>query len=241
MTEIKIYESPQETIDGLAGLISQISKQAILKDGKFTIALSGGNTPKKLYRLLAGKEYQQKINWQKSWITWSDERYVAPTDPESNVGMAMDALINQISIPVNQVLKPDTSLKPEVAAKQYEKILVDSLGADPMFDLILLGLGEDGHTASLFPGTDILHEKTAMIKEVFVPQKKSFRISFTSKLINQAKNVAFLVIGKEKAGIINQLLNHCEPPYPARLIHPNQGDLYWFLDTGAASIHNHKG
>lgn len=241
MTEVKISPSPAATITELANLIVTLAGEAIDNEGKFTLALSGGNTPKKLYQLLAGKTFQSKIDWQKTWIFWSDERYVPPTDPESNVGMAIDALLNHIPIPESQVIKPDTSAEPEISALRYAQEIENVLGKDPRFHLVLLGLGEDGHTASLFPGTDILHEKKALIRSVYVPQKKTFRLSFTTPLINAANNVAFLVIGKEKAGIINRLLNHKTPPYPARLILPVKGNLYWFLDTEAASIHQHPG
>lgn len=236
MTEIKIFQTPEETVAALANKIISLSSEAIKKDGRFLIALSGGNTPKKLFELLATEAYRKKINWHKTWIAWSDERYVPQNNPESNVGMAMNALIKHIPVPESQILIPDTSLEPEVSALHYETLIKSTINEGASFHLILLGLGSDGHTASLFPGTDILTEKSALVKSVFVPQKDTYRLSFTAKLINQAKNVAFLVTGNEKANILEHLLNHKLPPYPARLIHPAEGKLFWYLDSDAASM-----
>jgi len=235
MTKIKTFPSPDETIRALAKFIIRLANNAIKKDGSFSIALSGGNTPKKLFELLATDEYRNKIDWQKTLVAWSDERFVPPSSSESNVGMAMKALLDHVPIPANQILLPDTALVPEDSAWHYEKLIRSIFKAVESFHLVLLGLGEDGHTASLFPGTDILEERTALVKSVYVPQISTYRLSFTVKLINQAKNVAFLVTGNQKSAIVDHLLNHDQPSYPARLIHPKKGNLYWYLDAAAAS------
>jgi len=235
MAKICIYKTPDDAIQALAKQISDIAAESIKKSGRFSIALSGGNTPRKLFELLAQPPYNDLINWKQTWIAWSDERYVAPTHPDSNVGMAMEALIRHVAIPENQILAPDTSLKPELSAIRYEEIIKQTFGNKiPGFDLTLLGMGDDGHTASLFPGTDILDETSSLIKSVYVPQKSTYRISFTYPLINQSENVAFLVIGEPKSFIITKILGEGNATYPAARVKPVSGNLFWYLDEAAA-------
>ncbi len=235
MNNKHIYPSADSTIEALAEKIIDIAANAINARGRFTIALSGGNTPRKLYTLLASPEYIYRIEWRKTWISWSDERYVPRTDPESNVGMAIETLIRHIPIPETQVLTPDTSLDPDVSARMYEAAIVNMFDDLAIFDLILLGIGEDGHTASLFPGTDILQERTALVKAVYVQSKNTYRLSFTYTLINQAENIAFLATGSSKASVVNKLLTDKDMSLPAAMVQPHSGHLYWYLDQEAAS------
>lgn len=234
MNNIHIFSSVDETINALAEKIVEIASTAIARKGRFTIALSGGNTPKKLYGLLASEEFIHRINWKKTWIAWSDERYVPRSDRDSNVGMAIDSLIKHLSIPEEQVLTPDTSLDPADSARMYESAIVNLFDDMAIFDLILLGIGQDGHTASLFPGTEILHERSALVKAVHLPSKNTHRLSFTYTLINQAENIAFLATGASKAPVIKRLLVEEDLNLPAALVQPHSGHLYWYLDQQAA-------
>lgn len=235
MNNIHIFPSVDGTVKALAEKIVEIASRAVESKGRFTIALSGGNTPKKLFSLLASPEFIHRINWKKTWIAWSDERYVPRTDHDSNVGMAIETLIRHLDIPEEQVLTPDTSLEPTDSARMYESAIVNLFDDMAIFDLILLGIGEDGHTASLFPGSDILHERAALVKAVHHPLTNTYRLSFTYTLINQAENIAFLVTGTAKAPIIKKLLIEEDLNVPAALVQPHTGHLFWFLDQEAAA------
>lgn len=237
MTDIHVFESKEALFKQAADLILQLSELFISKTGKFSIALSGGSTPEKLYELLATEPYSKKINWDKTFVFWSDERCVPFDDKDNNGRMAFNSLLGKVNIPKENIFLVPVSLEPIPAAVAYEQSIRNYFGDDiPKFDLILLGLGEDGHTASLFPGTSILKERKAWVKEVFVEQKNSYRISFTASLINHAHNILFLVTGKEKAIIADAVINKNSEHYPARLVKPLRGRLHWYLDKDAASL-----
>ena len=202
----------------------------------FRVALSGGSTPKALYSLLAGKE----LPWDRLRFFWSDERCVPPDHPDSNYRLASEALLRRIPVPPENVHRVAGELADaDEAARRYEEeILRDyasSVPGAPRFDWIFLGLGSDGHTASLFPGTTAVDETEKLATSVWVPDKRSHRVTFTLPLLNAAKRVAFLVSGSGKAEIARQVLE--EPPAkarPASLVDP-LGELLWFLDRDAAS------
>lgn len=239
MSKIKIFDTAGLAFKAVADHILQLCERSIAEKGTFTIALSGGNTPKKLYELLAQAPYVKKINWKNIYIFWSDERCVSFSDEENNSHMASIALLNNVPIPKENIFPVPVNFEPAKAAARYEQMIKTFFKEkDPQFDLILLGLGKDGHTASLFPGTDVLAEKKAMVKEVYLEEKKMYRVSFTVPLINNARHVLFLVTGKEKAAIIGKLLLKTGKKniLPAGLIKPLKGDLFWFLDKPAASL-----
>ena len=216
-------------------MIFSYSNKCIGKKGRFTIALSGGNTPLKLYALLAKAKYAKSLDWKNIFIFWGDERCVPFSDKNNNSHMAMLTLLNNVPLPAENIFPIPVNFKPAIAASSYESTLLTFFKERiPAFDLILLGIGDNGHTASLFPFTDILHEDKKLVKEVYVEEVKMFRISFTVPLINNAANILFLVTGKEKSEIIKTVFSATKNPekYPVQFI---QGKTIWYLDKAAAS------
>ncbi|MDP9231100.1 MAG: 6-phosphogluconolactonase [Bacteroidota bacterium] len=210
--------------------------RSIAKNGKFTVAFSGGNTPKKLYELLASPAFSRNISWKNVFIFWSDERFVPHNDAESNYNMAKENLLQHISIPEENIYPIPTNGTTKKCARQYEKTMRKFFKpGEPRFDFLLLGIGNDGHTASLFPGTDILKEKKQWIKESIQPGTNAPRISFTLPLIRQAKQIVFLVSGAEKADIISRIFskNQTKKLLPVQMIPPIKGNITWMLDEKA--------
>ena len=235
---LKIYKTPDFVLAALADFIVEKSKEAISKNGRFNVALSGGSSPKKLYELLASDLYKKRIEWSNVFFFFGDERYVPLYHRDSNYLMTVHALFEPLSISNDNIFSVNTSLPPADAAKDYEQRILDHFLESPArFDLILLGLGDNSHTASLFPHTNVLHEKKALVKEIFVDEVNMYRITFTAPLINSAHNIAFLVYGAGKAEAVHHILRDDKDIelYPAQLIHPTSGNLYWFLDDEAAA------
>jgi 6-phosphogluconolactonase len=209
-------------------------KEAIQNHQFFAVALSGGSTPKAIFEKLSSPEYSGELDWTKVLLFWSDERTVPPTSPESNFRMAMDAGLKTLSIPPNHIFRMEAEENCAENAKAYEQKIKETLGPRP-FDLIMLGMGEDGHTASLFPGTKALDEKIALVVANEVPQKKSWRMTFTYPLINRAKNIVVYVLGASKGNKVKEVFkeNH-KPPFPVSLIGTPGNKALWILDTEAA-------
>ena len=238
MNKKHIFNDAETVCIAAANYIVELSKKAILKKGKFTIALSGGNTPRKLYELLAQPAYSSLLEWKNIFIFWGDERYLPLSDEDNNSHMAFSALLNNIPIPAENIFTVPVNFDPERAAISYEQTLLTFFKEPlPAFDLILLGIGTNGHTASLFPFTSILKEKKQLVKEIFIEELGMYRISFTATLINQAQNVLFLVTGKEKAAIIETVFSGVKDveKYPVLLIKPAKANPEWYLDEAAAS------
>ena len=211
--------------------------RCIQKNGKFVVALSGGNTPKKLYELLASPAFARNIPWRSVFLFWSDERFVPRTEAESNYRMAKESLLCEIDIPAKNVFPVPVDGSPEKAAHKYEATIRNFFkGLSPAFDLLLLGVGGEGHTASLFPGSELLNERKRLIKEVWVPQKQTHRITFTLPILNKARQVLFLVSGKEKAAIISTVLakKPTKNLLPVQMVKPLNGNIMWMLDEEAA-------
>ena len=239
--EIRTLTTPQELFAAAAEEVIQAANEAVGARGKFTISLSGGSTPKALYNLLATNA-RTALPWDQMYFFWGDERHVPPTDPDSNYRMVNEALLSKVAVPPANVFRieaenPDAS----AAAAAYEQTLrkffeLDATGA-PRFDLILLGMGPDGHTASLFPGTEGLKEKSRLVIANWVEKLKTHRLSFTLPVLNAGRCVAFLVSGTDKAPALKAVLEGNEPgeQYPAKLVQPKDGKLIWFLDRAAAS------
>jgi 6-phosphogluconolactonase len=216
------------------------ARAAIDAQGRFTVALSGGSTPRAIYAQLAKEQRDaDRLPWDKIHAFFGDERHVPPDHPESNFRMAHEALLGRVSIPANNVHRVRTELAPPRAAAEYEaeirSILGVMPGGIPRFDLILLGLGTDGHTASLFPDTAALTEKRALVCANWVEKLHTHRITFTFPLLNSAGSILFIVGGADKAGILRQVLRHdaSEPIYPAQLVQPSSGSLLWIVDEAA--------
>jgi len=236
---IEIYQDANVLFERAASFIIDIANKAVKTKGRFVVSLSGGKTPEQLYSILSKNPFCEQMPWKNTFIFWGDERSVPLNDTQNNAHMAALLLLDKITIPATNIHPIPVNLSPVEAAKKYEKEIKDYFKNElPRFDLILLGLGENGHTASLFPGTDILYEQKHWIKEVYIDEQKMFRISMTAILINQAHHIVFLITGEKKAAILKKVLSNSYQPYkyPAQLIRPEKGELYWFADNEAAAL-----
>ena len=234
-----ILKTNPELIKAIARHFISVSKNAIASRGEFNVVLSGGSSPKKLYELLASPGYKEQVNWKKVNFFFGDERNVPANDPGNNAYMVQRSLFDPLNISQSNIFPINTSLSPQESAKSYTTIITEHLDRQELqFDLILLGLGDNAHTASLFPYTPVLTDKSASVQAVFLEQQKIFRITMTAPLINRARNIAFLVFGQEKVEAVQQVLEDEFNPekYPAQLINPVKGELHWFLDEAAASL-----
>jgi 6-phosphogluconolactonase len=236
---IRIFDNGDQLTAATAEFIVSAAENAIEARGRFVISLSGGHTPEHLYTLLSKPPYRSQINWDKTVVFWGDERCVPSTDKDNNARMAKSLLLDNIEMPSSNIYPVPVDLEPADAADKYEQSIKDFFtGEAPIFDLILLGLGENGHTASLFPGTPVIAEKTRLVKEVYVDEQKMYRVTMTAGLINQARDIIFLLEGDGKAQVFKTILTAPYQPdtYPAQLIKPVDGNLYWFADKKAARL-----
>jgi 6-phosphogluconolactonase len=236
---LNIFQTTDELNSAAAEVIIEIAKEAIIARGRFTISLAGGQTPLGLYSLLAKLPWRERIDWVRTFIFWGDERYVRFDSDQNNAHQAQSIFLSRIHIPTTNIHPINVNLQPDEAAKDYEKDIRTFFGDDPWrFDLVLLGLGENGHTASLFPGTIVLTEKAEGVRDIYVEEEKMYRITMTAPLINQARQILFLVSGSKKREIVKNILTLPYQPekFPAQLISPNDGQLHWFVDQAAASM-----
>jgi len=241
MKKILTYHSQKEMISSAAAQFISIGLAAIQDRGRFSVTLSGGNTPKPLYEILASPD-ADLLDWDMVHFFWGDERCVPPNHPDSNFNQANQVLLRPRSIKDENIHRIKAELQPKEAARKYqEEILSYFHGKIPRFDLILLGMGSDGHTASLFPGSELVigdHiNKDCLVASNWVPKLDTWRITFTHHLINIAHNVLFLISGEDKAETLRSVL---EGPsdhklYPSQLIDPNEGDLTWHIDHEAST------
>lgn len=236
MSEICIFATADEMYENAAEKIVRAAATYISRQGSFNIALSGGTTPTALYKLLATSSYRKRVDWSKCFFYWGDERLVDEGMRENNAHAAIEDLLSKVPIPVENIFRIHTRGTAEAAADAYEKTINNMLGKDKHFDLVLLGLGTNGHTASLFPGTDILDEQKRKVKSVYVKEANQYRISLTAWFINKTSEVIFLVSGAGKSNVVKEVLdpNTANTSLPARLINPQPGTLYWYLDAAAA-------
>lgn len=239
LPEIRVFPRRQSLLEA-AKEFTTIAGEAISKSGTFRVALSGGSTPKALYELLAS-EYRSRLPWAKVLFFWGDERHVPPDHPDSNYRMANEALLSRIPIKAENVFRVNSENPvAQAAATQYEGILKSVFhledSALPRFDLILLGMGPDGHTASLFPKSPALQERSRLVVANWVEKFKTFRITFTFPVLNNAAAVLFLVSGREKAEAAASVLDPTSDPnqFPAKMVQPANGRLMWILDEEAA-------
>jgi 6-phosphogluconolactonase len=240
---IKILATSADLFRAAAEEFTRIGREAIAARSRFTVALSGGSTPKSLYSLLAAN--YAGFDWSRTFLFFGDERHVPPGDAESNYRMVNESLLSKISIPAENIFRvkaenPDAAAAAADYEAQMQKFFALSPGQFPRFDLILLGLGPDGHTASLFPGSEGLKEQSKLVIANWVDKFKTRRISFTFPVLNNAAEVMFLASGTDKADIVQQVLEggtveaKNAPSYPAQGVLPNDGKVLWMLDEAAA-------
>lgn len=235
---IQIYESSDALMRAAADMFVERAGLATAESGRFAVALSGGETPKRAYELLGSSAYRERVKWDAVHVFWGDERCVPPDDPRSNYRMTRTALLDHIPIPERNIHRIFGELAPMNAASQYESELAGFFEDGPIgFDFILLGLGADGHTASLFPGTRVAGEENRLAAEVYVAKGDTWRVTLTAPVLNNAHAVAFLVSGREKAEALRDVLSGDREgnPLPAQLIKP-AGSLDWLVDSQAAAL-----
>jgi 6-phosphogluconolactonase len=249
VSEFKVYPDAVSLARAAAEYFVALAVEAMAARGRFVVALSGGSTPRATYALLAA-EFATSVDWSHVYVFWGDERCVPPDHPDSNYRMACEVLLDQVPLSARNVHRIHGEIHPEEAAADYERMLrlfftqqprgkeTGSERPIPRFDLVLLGMGEDGHTASLFPGTAVLHEGTRWVVAHYVGKLSAWRVTLTSVAINAAARVVFIVSGAGKAERLRQVLAGPYRPdiLPAQLIRPDGGHLLWLVDAAAAAL-----
>jgi len=240
VNELRVHPDAASLARAAAQHFVTLATAAIAARGQFVVALSGGSTPRATYRLLASDEFAARVDWPRVRVFWGDERCVPPDHSDSNYRMARETLLDEIPIPAENVHRIRGELPPDQAATAYQAELEAVLGAGGRFDLILLGMGEDGHTASLFPGTVALHEQTRWVVAHYVDKLSAWRVTLTPVAINAAAHVTFLVSGAGKAERLREVLDGLHQPdvLPAQIVRPTDGRLLWLADA-AAAVHSH--
>ncbi|RMG39911.1 MAG: 6-phosphogluconolactonase [Methanobacteriota archaeon] len=236
LDHVKIFPSGEPFVTGAASLLISFIREKLQQQEICTVVLAGGNTPRSIYQYFTELPAEGQPDWKRIHFFWGDERTVPPTHPESNYRMVAESLLNHLSIPESNIHRMKGELPPAQAAEDYRKQLHQFFqGRMPAFDLVILGLGADGHTASLFPGTTAVKEKEKWVTEVYVEQLNTWRITLTFPVINHAQQIVFLVAGTAKAAILEKLMNLVEasPTLPASLVKPETGEVMWLLDEAA--------
>lgn len=259
--QLHIFENIDELSKTVADWIVDHINKTLQEQDRFTLVLSGGSTPKKLHELLASEQYKNKIDWSKMHIFWGDERFVPFNDERNNAKMCFDTLLNHVPVLKEQIHVMQTeNTTPEDSAKAYEEILEkyfpEAASYDlrassndsqltthnsrlKTFDLVLLGMGDDGHTLSLFPGkTAVIHETEKLCTSLWLESQNMYRVTLTHPIVNHAAAVAFLVTGGGKAKALHEVLNGNYNPdlYPSQIIKPVNGELHWFADEAATLL-----
>jgi 6-phosphogluconolactonase len=235
--ELHIAESTQELSQNLAAFISNFIQDTLQEQEIFTLVLSGGNTPKQLYTLLAKEPYRIMIPWERVHFFWGDERAVPFEDDRNNAKMAYETLLNAVNVPDGNIHVMRTDIGPEESAAEYEKTLQEYFdGSGKTFDLVLLGMGDDGHTLSLFPGQPVIHEEKAWVTSFFLPAQDMYRITLTAPVVNKSACVVFMATGQAKALTLKNVIEGTADvdKYPSQIIRPEDGELHWFVDEAAA-------
>ncbi len=239
--KIHVYPNKEKLVVATAERVINLIGQAIQEHGLCNIALAGGNTPREVYSILAENSYRDRVDWNGLHIFWGDERMVPPEHQDSNFRMVQQTLLEHISIPDGNVHRIRGEITPEQAAREYAELLHNHFREDsPHFDLILLGIGEDGHTASLFPDTDAIEECERHAVAVFVPGLNTWRVTLTLPVLNAAREVIFLVSRSSKSNIIQRIMSVKQPTkdLPATMVNPENGTLRWMLDSDAVALIN---
>jgi 6-phosphogluconolactonase len=246
--DVQILADPAALCRVAAERFVSAAKSAVAANGRFTVVLSGGSTPKTLYSLLANDvELRAQVPWQLTYFFFGDERNVAPVDPDSNYRMAYEALLSKAPVDASHVFRMKGELQDtEEAATDYERVLREFFrpaeGELPRFDLVFLGMGPDGHTASLFPMSGALNEQQKLVKSNWVEKLHTYRITLTAPVLNAAAQVIFLVQGPDKAQSLKAVLQGAYQPQslPSQLIRPSKGSLLWLVDSAAAALLDKK-
>lgn len=234
---IQIYNNTEEINIAAADLFIAAAQKAIAKKDKFTVVLTGGSSPAGVYKLLASDDYKNKIDWSKVFVFWGDERWVPLNADLSNAKMSYTALLSHVPIPAENIFEMyKDGVTPEDYAVTYEQSIRTVLGDEGKFDLILLGMGDDGHTASLFPGQAVLQEQNKWVDAYYLEPQKMFRITLTAPLINKAEKIIVIAFGEKKAPALKEVTTGEYNPatYPMQLIKPVSGELLFLVDKSAA-------
>jgi 6-phosphogluconolactonase len=237
---LQIFADANEVARAAALRFVELARASVEAQGRFSVALAGGSTPKRIYELLAGEDFAARCDWSSVHVFFGDERCVPPDHAESNYRMANESLLSRVPLPGENVHRLRGEGDAVANARLYEDELRGYFGEDaawPEFDLVMLGMGDDGHTASLFPGTHALDARAAWVAANWVEKFESYRVTLTAPAINHARHVMFIVTGAGKAGPLHQVLRGAHDPHrlPAQLIQPRPGTLSWFLDEAAAA------
>ena len=246
--EIKVFAGPDQVAREAAFEFVRLATTAVAANGRCTIAMAGGSTPRSQYSLLADDEsLRQKIPWDKLHFFWGDERHVPPDHKDSNYRMAYEAMLSKVAVPSGNIHRirgeeADAANAATEYQHEIESFFQLQPGRLPRFDLVFLGMGPDGHTASLFPGTTALNERDRLVAATWVEKFNTYRITLTLPVLNNSANVIFLVCGSEKTEVLRSVLNATagSPLYPAQLISPVNGRLLWLLDEAAAGALREK-
>lgn len=242
MSEIITLPHIEAIIEEAASRWVQIAQDAVAERGAFRIALSGGSTPRPLYLLMASEPYRDQVPWEQTYVFWVDERRVPPSHPDSNYRLAAEALLRHVPIPREQIFRMDGEELAGSAARDYAEAIRRHFDLGfrdwPRFDLVLLGMGPDGHTASIFAGTRAVSDLSNMVLVYEVPQLRAERMTLTLPAINNARHILFLVAGEDKAEALRAVLHGDYRPstYPAQAVKPVDGTLTWLVDSAAASL-----
>ncbi len=242
MSVVRTFAGAEGVSRAAAEEFTELAVEAVARSGRFTVALSGGSTPQRLYERLAEPPHRARVPWDRVEVFWGDERAVAPDHPDSNARLAVAALLSRVPIPPEGIHRIHAERADrDAAAREYQDEIarvfgVAADGPAPALDLVLLGLGADGHTASLFPGSAALAESRRWVVSHFVPALGAERITLTPPILNRAREVRVLVTGADKAGALRAVLHGPRAPerFPAQLIQPESGRLVWLVDRGAS-------
>jgi 6-phosphogluconolactonase len=246
MVDVKIFPDPDFLAQAAVEAFIERAGQSIADHGAFRLVLSGGSTPQALYQLLASQPFSERVDWSRVHVFWGDERCVPPDHSDSNYLKASQALLDHVPVLKENIYRIPAEIRPEQAAAAYEETLLvyfsslleEEQRAAARFDLVLLGMGEDGHTASLFPGTAAVHETVRWVAAHYVDKLAAWRVTLTPAILNRAAAVIFLVAGEGKREALEHVLYGAEQPdrYPAQVIHPTNGTLSWLVDEPSASL-----
>ena len=237
-TEVRIFAGMEELSRAAAEHIVSLSRTA-KASRRIALALSGGSTPGRFYSLLGAPPYRDVIDWPSVHLFWADERCVPPDHPESNFRLVRDTLLSKVALPGGNIHRIIGEAGPERAARDYEETIRTFFGPAlfPVFDLIVLGMGEDGHTASLFSGSPALRERSRIATAVVLEPPKAARVSLTLPVFNHASQILFLAAGRAKAAVVHEILEDGNPKqYPAGRVQPDRGRVTWMIDREAASL-----
>lgn len=237
--QVHVLRSTERLYQSAASWIAAEMIIAVQNRGSCSIALSGGNTPKNVYNLLAREPFRNDIPWDKIFFFWGDERMVPFDDDQNNAKMAFENLLDLIPVKKENIFRMPSTLQPAAAEREYDELLRQHFSETEFsFDIVLLGMGDDGHTLSLFPGTTVLDEKEKWVTAYYVEKQKQYRITLLPRIVNRCRNAAFIVSGKEKASAFHSVVTgqRDEKTFPSQLIHPINGELHWFVDESVTAV-----